>query len=232
MNIMNKILKTTALLLTVVLFVSCHEDTTEGFTKITYYPSITVLGDAVTIVNQGENYNDAGCKVDLNGEDVTDQATIVSNVNSNEIGIYSVTYTAVNEDGFSVSVVREVYVVNPTSFASVYWGESQFGTRHYYDAPILIKQRSNGTYLIDDLAGGFYFNGRYPGYEPSYDFHLEAILNLEADNTVTLVQTGSWYWDGTEMSLTSGSFNPDSQTITLELDFGGDPMYVTLTGVK
>ena len=229
---MKNIFKTMAFLLTIISFVSCHDITTDGVTRITYYPSITVLGDALVIVTQGTTYTDAGCKVDLNGEDVTDKVTVVSTVNSNEIGIYSVTYTSVNDDGFSVSASRQVFVVNPNSFASVYWGESQYGTRHYYGAPIMIKKRSDGTYLIDDLAGGFYFYGRYPGYEPSYDFHLEAILKLEADNTITLLSVGSWYWDGTKMSLTSGSFDPDTQTIKMTLNFGGSPLYVTLTGVQ
>ena len=229
---MNKILKTMALLLTVILLAGCHENTTEGVPKITYYPSITILGDATVIVNQGTVYTDAGCKVELNGEDVTTDAVITSNVDTNKPGIYSVSYAATNEDGFSVSAERSVFVVNTSSFASVYWGESEYGTRHYYDAPILITDRGNGTYLIDDLAGGFYFNGRYPGYEPSYDFHLEAVLELNADNSISLQAVGSWYWDGTDMELISGSFDPDTQTITMELDFGGTPLYVTLTGVK
>jgi hypothetical protein len=229
---MNKILKTTAFLLATVLFAGCHDDTTEGVTTITYYPSITILGDATVIVNQGTTYTDAGCKVDLNGIDITEEATTKSNVDTDKLGIYSVSYSATNEDGFSVSVERRVLVINPNSFASVYWGESILGDRHYYDAPIVITERSDGTYLIDDLAGGFYFHGRYPGYEPSYDFHLEAILELHADNSISLPDIGSWYWDGTEVSLTSGSFDPDTQTVTMELDFGGSPLYVTLTGVK
>lgn len=184
------------------------------------------------IVNQGTTYADAGCKVELNGEDRSSDAVVQSNVDTSKPGIYSVTYAATNEDGFSVSAERSVFVVNPNSFASVYWGESIFGARHYYDAPILITDRGNGTYLIDDLAGGFYFNGRYPGYEPSYDFHLEAVLTLNDDNSISLSATGSWYWDGTEIGITSGSFDPDTQTVTMELNFGGDPLYVTLTGVQ
>jgi hypothetical protein len=229
---MKNIFKAIALLLTVILFAGCHEITTEGVTKITYYPSITVLGEPEVIVQQGTTYTDAGCKVELNGEDVTADAVINSNVNTNTIGIYSVTYTATNEDGFSVNASRTVYVINPHSFASVYWGESEYGARHYYDAPILIKSRADGNYLIDDLAGGFYFHGRYPGYEPGYDFHLEAVLALNADNSLSLLNTGNWYWDGEDISLTSGLFDPDTQTITIELDFGGAPLYVTLTGIQ
>ena len=230
---MKNIFKAMAFLLITVWFVSCHEITTEDVTRITYYPSITILGDELAIIIKGTAYTDAGCTVDLNGKDVTDQVITVSNVNPNAVGMYSVTYTAVNEDGFSVSARRDVFVVNPNSFASVYWGESMYGVRHYYDAPILIKERSDGTYLIDDLAGGFYFWGRYPGYEDAgYDFHLEAILKLEADNTITLVKLGSWYWNSTAMSMTSGTFDPDTQTIKFNLVFGGSPMQVILTGVQ
>jgi hypothetical protein len=229
---MNKIVKTTAFFLAALWFAGCHEDTTEGVTSITYYPSITLLGDARVIVDKGTTYTDAGCVVMLNGEDVTDDAIIRSTVDTSRPGIYSVSYFASNEEGFSASSERQVLVVDPASFATVYWGESEFGARHYYDALVVITEAGGGAYRIDDLAGGFYFNGRYPGYEPSYDFHLEAELALNGDQSLTLLDVGSWYWDGTDMSLTSGVYDPATKTITMELDFGGDPFYVTLTSVS
>jgi hypothetical protein len=118
-------------------------------------------------------------------------------------------------------------VVDPNNFAGVYLGESEFGSRHYYNAPINITKRADGTFLIDDLAGGFYCYGRYPGYEPTYDFHLEAILQLNADNTIEVLAQGSWYW-GDPMEDVSGSYDPATGTIKLVMDFGA-PFYVTLT---
>ncbi len=217
--------------LVAIFATSCEKVTTEGMTRITYYPTITVLGDAETVVNVGETYTDAGCQVILNGEDVTDQVKILSNVDTNEMGIYTVAYSATNEDGFSTSASRTVYVVNAGKFNTLYWGESQFGSRHYYNAPIAISDNGDGTYMIDDIMGGFYFNGRYPGYEPTYDFHAEASLTLEADNSITLNSVGSWYFDEYPIAITTGSYDPTTGNVSLELNFDGDPAYITLTPI-
>jgi hypothetical protein len=185
-------------------------------------------GDDFVKLNVGDNFNDPGCTATLNGEDVTSQITSSSNVNTSKPGFYSVDYMVVNADGFTATASRDVMVVDPNNFASAYFGESQYGSRHYYNAPISITKRSDGTYLLDDIAGGFYCYGRYPGYEPTYDFHLESVISLEADNTITLLAQGSWYW-GIPITITSGTYDPATGTITLVLDFDGDPMYVKLT---
>ena len=230
---MKNIFKTLTLFLAIVLLSGCHKITSEGVTKITFYPSITILGEELVVIQQGTTYSDAGCIVMENGVDVTDDVKTTSNVNTSAVGMYSVVYSATNLDGFSKSAARDVYVVNSSSFATVYWGESQYGAQHYYGAPIMITQRSDGNYLIDDLGGGLYFWGRYPGYEPTYDFHLEAILSLSADNTISLVAQGSWYWTTRyDMEFVSGDYDPDTQTVWLELSFDGDPFIVTLTGVQ
>jgi len=231
---MKNIFKTIAfLLVTGLLFTGCHEITSEGLTSITTYPTITVLGDDPYIVELGGTFSDPGVVAMEGAEDITANVKVTGSPNVNVQGFYTVTYSVLNQDGFPGTAKRLVIVAAPkSSFANAYWGESEFGVRHYFDAPIVISQRSDGNYRIDDLAGGFYFNGRYPGYEPTYDFHLESDLKLESDNTITLVGTGSWYWDGNDMAITSGIFDPVTGTVTMELDFGGDPMYVTLTSVQ
>ena len=230
---MKNIFKTIVFLMVIGLLTGCHDITTEGFTKITHYPSFTMQGDNPLIIELGATFTDPGVIAMEGDDDITDKVNVSGSVNTNEVGFYSLTYSAINKDGFAGTARRQVVVVNPApAFASAYWGESEYGVRHYFNAPIVIKQKSDGAYQIDDLAGGFYFNGRYPGYEPNYDFHLEAVLKLESDNTITLGGLGSWYWDGADMSMTSGIFDPDTQTITMELDFGGAPMYVTLIGVQ
>ena len=231
---MKNIFKISIFLLAMVVITGCHKITTEGVTMITYYPTITVLGDSPAVVTVGTTYVDAGCKVELNGEDVSSIANVSSNVNANALGIYSVTYSAINSDGFSASATRTVFVVNPNSFASVYYGESNLTTnaaRHYYGAPILITKRSDGNYDIDDIVGGFQFWGVNPGFEPTYDFHLEAVLKLEDDNTITLVRMGTWYW-GNNTTYVSGTFDPDTQTVVMNLLYSGNLLIVTLTGVK
>lgn len=214
------------LALGVITLASCDKDT-EGLSRITTYAVLEMNGESFVKVNVGGSFNDPGCVATMGGEDVTDQIQVNSNVDTSKPGFYNVNYVVYNEDGFPASASRTVMVVDPNNFAGVYLGESEFGSRHYYNAPINITKRADGTFLIDDLAGGFYCYGRYPGYEPTYDFHLEAILQLNADNTIEVLAQGGWYW-GDPMEDVSGSYDPATGTIKLVMDFGA-PFYVTLT---
>ena len=214
------------LALGVITLASCDKDT-EGLSRITTYAVLEMNGESFMKVNVGGRFNDPGCVATMGGEDVTDQIQVNSNVDTSKPGFYNVNYVVYNDDGFPASASRTVMVVDPNNFAGVYLGESEFGSRHYYDAPINITKRADGTFLIDDLAGGFYCYGRYPGYEPTYDFHLEAILQLNADNTIEALAQGGWYW-GDPMEDVSGSYDPATGTIKLVMDFGA-PFYVTLT---
>lgn len=214
------------LALGVITLASCDKDT-EGLSRITTYAVLEMNGESFMKVNVGGSFNDPGCVATMGGEDVTDQIQVNSNVDTSKPGFYNVNYVVYNDDGFPASASRTVMVVDPNNFAGVYLGESEFGSRHYYDAPINITKRADGTFLIDDLAGGFYCYGRYPGYEPTYDFHLEAILQLNADNTIEVLAQGGWYW-GDPMEDVSGSYDPATGTIKLVMDFGA-PFYVTLT---
>lgn len=214
------------LALGVITLASCDKDT-EGLSRITTYAVLEMNGESFVKVNVGGSFNDPGCVATMGGEDVSDQIQVNSNVDTSKPGFYNVNYVVYNDDGFPASASRTVMVVDPNNFAGVYLGESEFGSRHYYNAPINITKRADGTFLIDDLAGGFYCYGRYPGYEPTYDFHLEAILQLNADNTIEVLAQGSWYW-GDPMEDVSGSYDPATGTIKLVMDFGA-PFYVTLT---
>lgn len=212
-------------------FASCEKDT-EGVTGITYYPVITVNGGEEVVVKVGSSYTDEGCTVVLNGEDVSEIASAVSDVNTQEMGIYTVTYSAVNEDGFSASAARTVYVVNPGQFNTVYYAETTYGSRHYTNAPVIISALGDGEYAIDDILGGFYWFGRYPGYEPTYDFHAEAKIKLNGDNTISLLEVGSFYFDSNEIAIKSSEYNTETGAISLILDFGGADFTLNLTPIE
>ena len=209
---------------------SCSDDETEGKSRITTYAVLEMNGSAYETVQLGTAYNDPGCIATLGTEDVSSQIVTSGTVNTNQLGYYTLSYQVVNSDGFAATASRTVAVVDKNNFASTYFAESQYGSRHYYNAPIEITDNGDGTYEIEDLAGGFYCYGRYPGYEPTYDFHLESIIKLNADNTIEIVECNgdNWYW-GESMTLTSGSYDPATGKVTLVLEFSGAPMYVTLT---
>ena len=210
---------------------SCGDDDSEDKSRITYYAVLELNGDAYMTTPVGSAFDDPGCKATMGGQDVSDQIQITSNVNTNTMGFYKVNYTVVNSDGFPASASRSVAVVDPNNFASAYYGESQYGSRHYYNAPVTVKDNGDGTCTISDIAGGFYAYGRYPGYDAyGYDFSLESVIKLNADNTVELVSQDptAWYWEEA-VNIVSGTYDPETGTVKLVLDFSGASMYVTLT---
>lgn len=219
--------------LSVVLW-SC-EKTTEGLTRITYYPTLEILGESTVILNVGETYTDEGCYAELQGEDVSSEVIATSNVDNSTPGVYSISYIIYNADGFSTTASRTVYVVDPDNIATLYLGESMAGTRHYYDALIYITDNGDGTYHLDDLMGGFQFNGLNPGFEPTYDFHAEVDFKINADNSISLTsEVGSWYFGDTGdvvLGLNSGSYDSATKTFTLDVDYGGTQMTVILRAI-
>ena len=141
-------------------------------------------------------------------------------------GIYSVTYSATNPDGCSYSTTRDVYVLNPGGIANVYLSHCWMGTRDYTDLPIVISPVSDGVYFLEDLCGGFYCYGRYPGYEPTYDFHADAEFSLNEDGSFNIRKAGDWYFKGSfDYSNITGGY--DSETGVFDYNFDG--LRVTLT---
>ena len=221
-------------LLVVGSFWSCDDDSTEGMTRITYYAQMTLNGDDVVYVNLGDSYNEEGCVALINGQDVSENIEISSNVNTSKVGIYTVTYTVLNEDGFPANAQRQVYVIDPTSIATLYWGESMYGAKHYYNAPIYITDNGDGTYHVDDLMGGFQFYGLNPGFEPAYDFHAEADFKINDDNTVTQVgETGNWYFAASAgVALKDGTFDPATRTFNFSVSYGSGTLTVILVAIS
>ncbi|HEY5510877.1 MAG TPA: immunoglobulin-like domain-containing protein, partial [Prolixibacteraceae bacterium] len=85
----NKILFLMVIILVIAGLSGCDKDTTAGFTEITYYPTLEVLGSSSVIAPLGQTYVDAGVKAELQGEDVTSEVTTSSTVDSNVGGVYS-----------------------------------------------------------------------------------------------------------------------------------------------
>jgi hypothetical protein len=222
------ILFLTMLALAAPVLTSCSDDETEGKSRITTYAVLELNGSAYETVQMGTAFNDPGCVATLGTEDVSSQIVTSGTVNTNQLGYYTLSYKVVNSDGFAATASRTVAVVDKNNFASTYFAESQYGSRHYYNAPIEITDNGDGTYEIEDLAGGFYCYGRYPSYLGVLDFFLDAVVKLNADNSIELVKYGDWYWGDDVPDLLDGSYDPATGTVALNMDFGA-PFTVILT---
>jgi hypothetical protein len=123
------------------LLFSCNKDKINntadkvGISKVTYYPIITVAGDGIMAVANGSAFTDPGATAKAGSADVP--VTTSGTVNTAEDGVYTITYSAVNVDGFGVTAYRTVAVytteadaalndlsgtyIRPATGVNVYW---------------------------------------------------------------------------------------------------------------
>ena len=87
-----------------------------GISKITYYPILTVKGDPYVFLASGTAFTDPGATAVAGSATVSVVAT--GTVNTTTPGVYLVTYTATNKDGFSASASRFVVVYSTDASAA------------------------------------------------------------------------------------------------------------------
>ncbi|MBA2250204.1 MAG: DUF5011 domain-containing protein [Chitinophagaceae bacterium] len=89
-----------------------------GISKITYYPTITVTGNSIVAVANGSVFTDPGVKASAGSADVPVVTTPTLNTNTD--GVYTLTYTATNKDGFSSTATRTVVVYTTAADAAAH----------------------------------------------------------------------------------------------------------------
>ena len=87
-----------------------------GISKITYYPILTLTGSLYATVASGSSFTDPGVSADAGGASVPVVTT--GTVNTSTAGVYILTYTATNKDGFSASAMRFVVVYSTDNTAT------------------------------------------------------------------------------------------------------------------
>ncbi len=220
--------------LTVLLAVSCEEKSKDK-SWITYYPDLVLEGDATIYVDKGSEFVDPGYTATLNGVDVSDQVVVTSNVNTSVSGVYTITYSITNEDGFSSSATRTVIVTDPNdAIEGVYdtdpdlcYRDNSGTTDNAYYATsweILVFNNGDGTYSIDDLLGGYYYYGR--NYGSAYA--MEATVTIADDGTMGLVDSYVAGWGDSALGL-DGAFDADTQTFTWDVEYVTYIFHVVMT---
>src|SRR6476661_7213491 len=105
-----------------VLFVACNKDkihNTEdqvGISRVTHFPVLTLNGDRYMTIEEGGTFTDPGIIATEGGAPIT--YTTDGSVNTGEVGVYDLTYTAVNKDGFPASLTRTVVIYSTESSAA------------------------------------------------------------------------------------------------------------------
>jgi hypothetical protein len=151
---MNKLIYSIGILIILFLFTSCEKEDTLGLSKQTNYSVFTMVGDELIVMDKGATFADPGVSAKEGDADAT--VTITGTVDTSTGGIYKITYSAVNVDGYAASVARYVVVIDKAAvvgsdhtgaFERTFYGSPRSGT--YSDW----TKVNDWTYLVNDPGG-------------------------------------------------------------------------------
>ena len=222
-------------MLALVSFVltSCGDKESEGLSRFTYYPVLELQGGDYMVVDKGSTFQDPGFTATLNGEDVSSQVAVSSNVNTSKSGVYSVVYSIKNSDGITANAKRTVVVLDPNSAVEGFYltqADSyrlRQGAQVAYGSEfeILIIDNGDGSYDVDDMLGGWYC--QRAGYGTNYA--MEATITIADDGTVDCVDNYVPGW-GDGLDDFEGTF--DAATSTFQINAVYAAMNFVQTWVK
>ena len=212
-------------------FTSCNDDEDQlTDSRLTYYVNLEMLGDAFVQVPIGTSYTDAGCTATMNGQDVTSRIVTsgIDAINVNQAGLYTVTYSAINDDGFPASVSRTVAVCDPSITTNIAgtW-TTQAGTQRVYKGTTItpfagytckITKVAPGIFSVSDFFAGYY--DQRAGYGSSYA--CKGYVQLLADNTLVCLSNRVAGWgDSLDDDTFVGSYDPATETLTWDEAYAG-----------
>ncbi len=212
------------------LCTACHDITTADVSKVTYYVTFELDGGDQYLLPVGTPYTEPGVKAFENGVDVSTKMTIsgTEDVDPDKIGLYTITYSAVNVDGFSNSATRTVFVYDPTVTTDIsgdYSVDATISKRvqlsnskiiKYSDMPsiygagdfssyiVKLEQVVPGIFSVTDLFGGYYAEGR--GLSTPYE--MKGYVSLTPDNRLELCSSHVDSWGDSLDEMKDGVFDP------------------------
>ena len=218
------------LCMTALTLTSCNDDNDElTDTRVTNYILLTINGDEDVYVEANSDYTDAGCTAEAGGQDVTNKIQTSNPVDTKNIGPYTVTYKATNEDGFSSEATRNVYVGTPVigTVSDGSFRQTAAGAIvNWSGFDIEMLTDGNGKYWVEDLMGGYY--EQRAGYGARYS--MKGYLQVNADNTVDMVGGGNVVgWGDAYDDFKDGKFDPATNTISYCVVYANMDFNVILT---
>jgi hypothetical protein len=221
---MKRIFNILIFILLAVFISSCERElTSEGVSQLTKYVTFSLTEGDLVISPRGTAFVDPGFIALEGTTDVSAAVTVTGSVDSNVIGLYEITYTATNSDGYSSSATRTVIIYDPAAPATDISGDYLAATsrvspaRSFSGLSVTITKLAPGFFLVSDLLGGFYDQGANYRYGPAYA--LVGYLQLNADNTLTYVSSYNAAWGDSANSFTNGVYNPGTNGISWTVQY-------------
>jgi hypothetical protein len=147
------------LLLSFLVFASCNKNKDEinntddnvGSSRVTRFPTFTMNGSKYLSLVRGSAYTEAGVTAKEGTTDLQVQTS--GSVNTNVVGVYNITYSAINKDGFPGTVTRTVAVLPSAEQAGVNIAGSYQNVGSFaYTATM--EKLAPGFYVVDNVWGG------------------------------------------------------------------------------
>ena len=222
---MKKIIYSLFVCLTLVLS-SCSDKTSFDDHKITYYVTFAMSGDQTFLVPVGTSYVDPGVKAMEGPKDVTSTMKTTGTVNANQIGLYPVTYSSVNADGYASSATRTVIVYDPTVTTDIS-GKYQLATGSYRLTKSSGAKTAFAGYFVtlDYIAPGIFhvsdFFGGYYEFRAAYGsaYAMAGYIKLNPNNTIGLLSSKVAGWGDSLNSLANATYTPATNKIHWEATY-------------
>lgn len=218
----------------VTALTSCKGDDQLTDSRLTYYPVLSLNGDEVTLVPVGTTYTEEGCQATIKGEDCSSKVVTTGSVDTNQLGLYYITYSLTNDDGFTSSASRTVIVCDPTITTdisgsySVQEGSYRLNSKGvqtaYSGYSVNITKVAPGVFYLSDYLGGYY--DQRAGYGSNYA--CVGYISLSSDNTLESLSSSVAGWGDSLDSFTNGSYDPATGVVQFTAGYAGMQFVVTL----
>ena len=206
------------------VFSSCEKES-EGLSNSNVL-NFEIKGDETLLVPVGTTFTDPGFKILWNGEDVSEDVTVTQEVNSDVVGLYSVTYTFRNEQTGEEVRTRDVIVCDPAieaDMSGTYTTQNgTFRTGTGTDVPypgfnVTVRKIAPGFFQISDFLGGYY--DQRATYGKAYAG--SGYVQLKSDNTFVLLSSYVPGWGDALSSLENGIYKPEDQSLSWTANYAG-----------
>jgi hypothetical protein len=181
------------ILLLVAFVAACSKDS-EDVSRETAYPVLKIKGDQFMTIAKGSTFTDPGIDATIGGSPVQYQTE--GTVNAATPGVYKLTYSAVNSDGYSAVVKRWVGVYESNIIGKDYSGVWKRTTGVITN---WTKDANNQGLYVTDNVGGVNL-----ATSPAFGFDIR-IFNIKDSTLVIPLQPATI---GGELTCTSINLKP------------------------
>lgn len=130
---------------------SCEKDSL-GVSTVTTYPTIELNGDQAMTIAVGGAYTEQGCVAMEGPENITTRVVTTGSVDPSTPGVYTITYTVANKDGFTASERRYVGVIDAAASAMDISGQYK-RTAGAFGTATITKTSYPGLYINNNPGG-------------------------------------------------------------------------------